>query len=151
MFKCRTVKSSKNTDKKNTKLKKIKPTETTDIQSIYDEDGYVIKGKSLMDDLKNPFEELQLFSKVKQYLHLIPNNPSQSFDMFNKIRFFYFHNGGNKKDFIKWWKLSPTYDDDKTQLNIFDTIPDPKNNNINFLKKCSCKSQQDFFLHNPLY
>lgn len=94
------------------------------------------------------------------YLYLIPNNPSQTFDIFHKIRFFFFHNGGNKADFIKWWKLSPTYDADKTQLKIFESIPDSKTNNMNFLKKCALKSQPDYFntqsplldaYYNPIY
>lgn len=142
--------------KKNRIKNHIKPTETSQMTPICDNDGYVISGSSLMTD----YDELQTFPAIKQYLYLIPNNPSQPYDIFNKIRFFYFHNGGNRNDFEKWWRLSPTFDNDKTQLKIFDTIPDPITNNNKYLKNCVFKSQPAFFFtqsplldayYNPVY
>ena len=135
--------------KKNNKKKKInttKETTTTETNiSIYDEDGYVIKGKSLMETEKLTFEALSNFPVSKQYLYLIPNNPSQSFDMYKKIRYFFHHNGGIKEDFIKWWLLSPTYNGDSTQLTIFNTQRDT-NINSNYLRACCYKSQPEYFV-----
>lgn len=76
---------------------------------VHDEDGYVINWKSLMDDSKSPYEALHTFPKPIQNVFSIPNNPV-FIEIINKMRFFYFHNGRNKNDFIKWWKLSPTAD-----------------------------------------
>lgn len=138
---------------------KIQTRETTMIDTtIYDNEGYIIKGKALMNTLTN-VDAIQKMTKANQYLHLIPNYPSQSYEMFNKIRHHYFHNGGTKKYFIEWWKISPTYNGDKNQLTIFDKQRDP-NINLNFLKKCAYKSQPEYFYsqsplldayYNPVY
>jgi hypothetical protein len=53
--------------------------------------------------------------------------------------------GGDKQDFIEWWKLSSTFDNEITrETKIFDSKPNPDyNSGIGFLRKFSSRFLQN--------
>jgi hypothetical protein len=132
-------------------VEKKKPRVTLD-KSLTEEtpddfiDGYKITGETLMSKSKEKYVDLNKYETFEQYIRLIPNT-SQTREFYLKMRYMIHQVGGDKQDFIEWWKLSSTFDNEITrETKIFDSKPNPDyNSGIGFLRKYAKISHPDFF------
>jgi hypothetical protein len=132
-------------------VEKKKPRGTLD-KSLTEEtpddfiDGYKITGETLMSKSKDKYVDLSKYETFKQYIRLIPNT-SQTREFYLKMRSMMHQVGGDKQDFIEWWELSSTFDNEITrETKIFDSKPNPDyNSGIGFLRKYAKISHPDFF------